>query len=403
MPVPPITTAVRAHWQLEASIAFLNHGSFGACPLPVIAAQNEIRDELERNPDHFFIREYEMRVHSTRSAVAQFVHADVEDVVLVPNATAGVNAVLRALPLASGDELLVLDDAYNACRQAMNYIADRTGAKIVVVAGGFPPAPPDDIVEQVVAAVTPRTRLALLDHVASSTSVIYPLQRLVRALQDRGVDTLIDGAHAPGMIEVDMAAIGASYYTANCHKWLGAPRGSAYLHVRRDRHATLHPLSISHGYDREGQALHREFGWTGTFDPSGWLAIPAALRFFDEVLEGGWSAVRAHNHDLVLRGRDIILDELGPLVHTPEDMTGSMVTIVLPVELGDFAGRPWLEDPLMNRLFTHHRIDAMITPVPGMARRCVRLSAMLYNTTQDYQRLAAALREEIDSGRWRAR
>jgi isopenicillin-N epimerase len=402
MHAPRITQAVRAHWQLDPDVTFLNHGSFGACPVPVAEEQRRIRDELERNPDHFFIREYEGRLHDARSAVATFIHADVDDIVLVQNATSGVNAVLRALTLAPGDELLVLDDAYNACRQAMNYVADRTGAAIVVVEGGFPPGSADDIVEQVIAAVTPRTRLVLLDHVASSTSVIYPVQRLVAALNERGVDTLIDGAHAPGMVAVDIAALGASYYTANCHKWLCAPRGSAFLHIRRDRQSTLHPLSISHGYDRAGGALHREFGWTGTFDPSGWLAIPTALRFVEELIDGGWAAVRAHNHDLAVCARDILLEELGPLAHTPEALTGSMVTLVLPPELGDFSGRPWIEDPLMNRLFTHHRIDAMITPVPGTTRRCIRLSAMLYNDEQDYRRVATALKHEVSSGRWSA-
>lgn len=385
----------RPLWGLDPELALLNHGSFGACPLVVLDAQSRMRARMERCPDHFFIRELEGLLDNVRQRVAEFVKCDAADLCLIPNATYGVNSVLRSLSLEPGDELLTTDHAYNACRNALEYVAGRQRTRVVYAAIPFT-AGDDEIVQRIIERVTARTRLALIDHVTSASATIFPVAKIVAALQDRGVDVLVDGAHAPGMVELDIAALQPAYYTANCHKWLCAPKGSALLYVRPDRQERLRPLAISHGYNmqRPRPRLWLEFDWTGTFDPSAVLCIPDSLDYLGGLLPGGWPAFRAHNHRQVLAGREILVNRLGPTPSCPAAQIGSMITLPLP---GDTAAVPPLlaaEDPLQRRLFERHGVDVMITALPGRPGRCVRISAMLYNGDRDYQRLAEALQAE---------
>src|SRR5437899_8079142 len=209
-------------WTLDPAVAFLNHGSFGACPRTVLEAQQRLRERLERQPVRFFLRDFEPLLDDARSALAVFLGADPEGLVFVPNATTAVNAVLRSLALAPGDQLLVTHHAYNACRNALDFVAAAARAEVVVVPVPFPLASADAVVEAVLARATPRTRLALLDHVTSPTGLVLPIERVVRELAGRGVDTLVDGAHAPGMLPPDLGPPGAAYHAGHCHKWLGA-------------------------------------------------------------------------------------------------------------------------------------------------------------------------------------
>jgi isopenicillin-N epimerase len=387
------------HWPLDPKIAFLNHGSFGSCPLPVLAFQQALRDRMERQPVQFLVRELEPMLDQARAALAQFTGARAEDLVFVPNATSGVNTVLRSLPLAPGSEWLVTDHEYNACRNALEFAAARAGAKVVVARVPFPFESAGQIVEAVLERVTPRTRLALMDHVTSPTGVALPIERLVRELAARGVDTLVDGAHGPGMVPLNLEALGAAYYTGNCHKWLCGPKTAAFLRVRPDCQQYIHPLSISHGFNSPRTDRPRflvEFGWTGTLDPTACLSAPEALRFMAQLAPGGWPEIMARNRALALEGRRILCQALEIAAPCPEECVGSMAAVPLPDARQDHRPAPPLYmDPLQDQLLARHGIEVPVIPWPGFPKRLLRISAQLYNSRQQWELLAGALREEL--------
>ncbi len=383
------------HWTLDPGTDYLNHGSFGACPIPVLEFAEEQRRRIEREPFRFLARDLEPLLDRAREELGRFLGASADDLAFVPNATTGVNTVLRSLPLAPGDELLTTDHVYNACRNAIAFAAARAGARVVTAAVPFPIEGEDAVVDAVIARVSPRTRLALLDHVTSATAVIFPVPRLVRELRRAGVETLVDGAHAPGMIPLDLDRLGAGYYAGNAHKWLCAPKGAAFLHVRRDLQEGLHPLAISHGHDavHPGRSRFRlEFDWTGTRDQAPWLAIPEAIRFLGGLLPGGWPGVYARNHDLCLAARDLVAGALGAAPACPDAMTGSMASIPLP------PSRPGSEvaaldpDGIMDLFHRRHRIETWLSPWPCAGGRLLRISAQLYNDAAQFRRLAEAVR-----------
>jgi isopenicillin-N epimerase len=386
-----------ALWPLERGIAFLNHGSYGACPSEVLRHQAALRAEMEAEPVRFLGRELEGRLDAAREALAAFVGADPDDLAFITNATGGVNAVLRSLAFSAGDEVLTTDHCYAACRNTLDYIAARSGVKVNVAVIPFPVASPDAVVEAVLAKVTPSTRLALLDHITSPTGIILPIERMVAELRRRGVETLVDGAHAPGMVPVDLRALGAAYYSANCHKWICAPKGSAFLWVRRDRQADIHPLTISHGATgvRPGRSRFRlEFDWQGTLDPTAWLTVPKAIAYMGSLVSGGWPALMARNRALALAARELLCAAAGSAPPSPDGMIGSLASIVLPnsptVETG------WrIRDPIQGRLFDDWGIELPIMRWPAPPKRLLRISVQLYNTPGQYVHLAEALRKEL--------
>jgi isopenicillin-N epimerase len=386
-----------ALWPLERGIAFLNHGSYGACPSEVLRHQAALRAEMEAEPVRFLGRELEGRLDAAREALAAFVGADPDDLAFIANATGGVNAVLRSLAFSAGDEVLTTDHCYAACRNTLDYVAARSGVKVNVAVIPFPVASPDAVVEAVLAKVTPSTRLALLDHITSPTGIILPIERMVAELRRRGVETLVDGAHAPGMVSVDLRALGAAYYSANCHKWICAPKGSAFLWVRRDRQADIHPLTISHGATgvRPGRSRFRlEFDWQGTLDPTAWLTVPKAIAYMGSLVSGGWPALMARNRALALAARELLCAAAGSAPPSPDGMIGSLASIVLPnsptVETG------WrIRDPIQGRLFDDWGIELPIMRWPAPPKRLLRISVQLYNTPGQYVHLAEALRKEL--------
>jgi isopenicillin-N epimerase len=390
-------------WPLERGVAFLNHGSYGACPREVLDHQAALRAEMEAEPVRFLGRDLDGRLDAAREAVAAFVGADADDLAFITNATSGVNAVLRSLSLSSADELLTTDHAYAACRNTLDFVAGRSGAQVTVAVLPWPVASPEPIVDAVMAKVTPRTRLALLDHITSPTGFILPIERLIMELARRGVETLVDGAHAPGMVPLDLRTLGATYYSANCHKWLCAPKGSAFLWVRRDRQADIRPLTISHGATavRPGRSRFRlEFDWTGTQDPTGWLTVPKAIDYMGALVPGGWPALMARNRALALAARELLGVAAGSPAPCPDAMIGSLASVILPDSPTMETG--WrVRDPLQGRLFDRWRIEVPIMRWPAAPKRLLRISAQLYNSPEQYSHLAQALREELAAERAR--
>jgi isopenicillin-N epimerase len=384
------------HWTLDPDVVFLNHGSFGACPKPVLEAQAELRTRLEREPVDFMAREWEGRMDEARTALARFLGADPDAVAFVHNATGGVNTVLRSLTFSSGDEILAIDQGYNACQNAARFVAERSGARVVVAHVPFPLADPAEVASAILEKVTGRTKIALLDHVTSATGLVLPIADLVRALETRGVDTLVDAAHAPGMLPLSLDALGAAYYTGNCHKWMCTPKGSAFLYVRKDRQHLVHPLVISHGANapRTDRSRFRlEFDFTGTQDPTAWLVIPEAIRFLGSLLPGGWDELRARNHALALRGRAILCEALGIPTPAPESMVGSLAAVPRPPSREGSSAPPLSIDPIMATLYERHRVETLASVWPAAPGRILRVSAQIYNDESQYARLAGALKE----------
>ena len=383
-------------WSLDPKIIFLNHGSFGACPLPVLKIQNAWRARMERQPLQFLVRELETEMDSARAALAHFVGADAEDVVFIPNATSGLNTVLRSLVFQPGDELLVTNQEYNASRNALDFVAERCGARVVVAKIPFPFRNAEELIAPILERVTPRTRLVLLDHVTSQTGIILPIAPLVAELNRRGVDTLVDGAHAPGMVPLNLNQLGAAYYTGNCHKWLCAPKSAALLHVRRDRQKLIRPLTISHGANSQRADRSRfqlEFGWPGTSDPSMALSVPEAIRFVGTLLPGGWPEIMARNRALALAARKILCDTLQISEPCPAEFIGSLAAIPLPAASRNAGPHlPFNEYPLQDTLREKHQIEVPIISWPAPPERVLRISAQLYNSLPQYESLARALK-----------
>jgi isopenicillin-N epimerase len=390
--------ALSRHWRLDPDVRPLNHGSFGACPTEVLEHQRTLREELERDAIRFMDDELESRMDAARRVLSMFIGADPDDVVFVSNATHGVNAVLRSMQFASGDELLVTDHEYNACTNALRFVAERWGARIVVVDIATPLHSADEVVESVLDHVSGRTRLALLDHVTSQTGLVLPIARLVRELAAQGVETLVDGAHAPGMVPLDVSGINAAYYTGNCHKWMCGPKGTGFLHVRSDLQGLIHPTVISHGANStrtDRSRFQLEFGWTGTLDPTPHLCVPKAIETIGAMVAGGWPEVMERNHSLCLQARELVHRRLGFEPIAPDDMIGSMASFRIPNGTGDAPVPGLTLDPLKKALYETHGIQVPVFPWPSFPERMLRISAQLYNSMSDYEALCDALEAEL--------
>ncbi len=386
------------HWSIDPEIDFLNHGSYGACPIPILAEQQRWRERMEKQPVQFLDRDLEGLLDQAKTVAAPFVGADAEDFVFVPNATTAVNSVLRSLELHPNDEILIVDHGYNACLNVVDHACAKSGAKKVVVELPFPISSPDIVIERVIAAITPATRLALIDHITSPTGLVLPVAQLVHELNERGVDSMIDGAHAPGMLDLDISSLGATYYTGNFHKWVCAPKGAAFLWVHRDRQIELRPMTISHGANspREDRSRYRlEFDWTGTDDPTAYLCVPAAIEFLGGLFEGGWEELRHRNRQLVMAARKLLCEALGCSIPAPEEMIGMLAAVPLPRIAASSGDSPLYRDPLQDALRKDHGIEVMILSWPSPKLRILRISAQAYNRIEQYEKLAAALRDLV--------
>jgi len=386
------------YWALNPKITFLNHGSFGACPIPVLQAQERIRKKMETNPVRFFSSELDELLDNARRDLASFIGADPNDLVFVPNATTGVNTVLRSFSFKSGDEILTTNHAYNACRNALKFIAKQTGAKLIEAKVPFPIQSPDQVLERIMRKVTTKTKLVFIDHATSPTALVFPVEQLVKTLYKEGIETLVDGAHAPGMIPLNVSKIGAAFYTGNCHKWLCAPKGAGFLVVRKDLKKMIHPLSISHGYKAPKTArprFHVEFDWTGTDDPSPYLCVPEAIKFMGSLLKGGWTDLMERNRSLALQAREILCEALSIEPPCSPEMIGSMAALPLFQDSLIFKSSDNSIGPVQSMIFEKYGIEAPIMRWPSKKNRLIRISAQIYNVPRHYKKLANALKKEL--------
>jgi len=375
--------ALRGEWLLEEGMTFLNHGSFGATPRRVLRAQERWRTAMERQPLRFFLDELPGALAASRAALGELVGADPGRLALVENATAACNAVLRSIELEPGDRVVAIGHIYPAIEATIRYVCQRRGAEAVFVDLPFPPAGPDQVVQAATQALDERTRMVVIDHVTSTTALVLPVAEVVALCRTRGIPVLVDGAHAPGMLDLDLEALGADHYAGNCHKWLCAAKGCGFLYSSPDAalaHRDLHPAVISLEYPA---GFPDEFGWIGTRDPSAWLSLVEALALHDEL---GPGRVRRHNRELVLAAGSLLCAAWGVEQRVPEAMVGSILTLPSPVQV-----EPTLEGSmaLRARLWREHRIEVM--PVAVHGRTWIRISAQVYNELDDYRRLAEAL------------
>jgi isopenicillin-N epimerase len=335
---------------------------------------------MERHPTHFMSDELPGGLRAAAAGLAAFVGAAADDLVFVENATAGCNTVLAALHLSAGDEILLTDHAYPAVRMAAAHAAARSGARVGEASGFFPVRDATEIIAAVEQKLSTRTRLAIFDHVTSPTAVICPVRELTALAHAAGALVLIDGAHGPGMLDLDVPAIGADWYVGNCHKWLTAPKGCGFLWASPVRQAELHPLVISLGY---GRGFAAEFAWIGTRDPSAWLAAPAAIEFHQRL---GGPALRERNAALARCAADLLAKAWKTERGAPDPLTGAMGTVRMPL-----AGpaTPERANELRVRLFDQHRIEVALTCFAGAI--WARVSAHAYNRPDDYERLASAV------------
>jgi isopenicillin-N epimerase len=389
----PKPSRLRGHWLLKSGTVFLNHGSFGACPKPILQLQSELQRQMETEPIQFLWRRYEERLEPSRRELAKFIGARSKDLVFVSNATVGINSVVRSLTLRPGDELLTTNHDYNACHNVLMETARRTGAKLIIAQVPFPIRREDEVIEAVLASVTRRTRLAMIDHVTSNTALIFPVARIIRELESRDVDTLVDGAHGAGMLPLNIAKLRPAYYTGNLHKWVCAPKGAAFLWAREDRQAELQPAVISHGNNRprpDFTPFQDRFDWSGTLDPTPWFCVGKAIDWMGKLLPGGWPELRKLNHELVVKGRRLLCEHLQVATPCPENMLGSMATIPLPER---FQGVPPAGkiDTEQSRLYDEFGIEVPFFRVGKAQRRYFRISTQIYNSLKDCEFLARAL------------
>lgn len=367
--------AVRHEWALDPDFLTVNHGSFGATPRVVLAAQQEWQRRMEAQPSRFMRTVWPDALRHAANRLGGFIGADGKDIAFVENATTGCNAVLRSLRLQAGDEILVLTHGYNAVRNTVRFVCERAGARMAEAVVPFPHPDPDTIVANIAAALTPRTRLAVVDHITSGSALVLPLQRIVAACHDAGVPVLVDGAHGPAQVPLDMRALGADWYSGNCHKWLCAPKGSAFLYAHADRQQDLHPTTVSHGL---GKGFLEEFDWTGTRDAGAWLATSVAIDFHRRL---GGEALMARNIVLAAEATALLARRLNTEVGASGALAGSMGMVRLPLP-----GAATADDSQVLRA----RLLAAGTDAPTHLHDgaiWLRISAAAYNELEDYERL----------------
>lgn len=379
---------LRSLYLLDPDVVFLNHGSFGATPRPVFDAYQAWQRRLEWQPVRFLGVELAGHLAEARAALGRYLHAGADDLVYIPNATFGVNVVARSLRLGAGDEVLASDHEYGACDRVWRYLSRERGFTYRQQSVALPLTTDEELVEQFWQGVTPRTRLIFLSHITSPTAVRLPIAALCARARAAGILTLIDGAHAPGQIDLDLPAIGADFYTGNCHKWLSSPKGAAFLYARPEAQALIEPLVVGWGYEAEpemsyGSRFLDTLQWLGTIDYAAYLSVPSAIRF---QAEHDWPAVRTACHQLVGQALDGLAALTGqPSIYPDDSYYHQMAAAPLPPQTDIVA--------LKRRLIDDFRIEIPCTRWND--RPFIRVSIQAYNTADDVVTLVDALRVSL--------
>jgi len=390
-------------WSIDPALTFLNHGSYGAVPRAAMRQQAQLRERLERDPVRFYKVDLEPMLDEVRTSLAAFLNCRAADLAPLPNATVALCTVLNNTRLEPGDEVLITDHEYQSLPNELERVCARTGAKVVKAEIPYPIDDASTVVERFLAKVGPRTRIAFISHVTSCTSLVFPVAPIVRELNSRGIDVCIDGAHSPGQVPVDLAALKPTYFIGSGHKWLSGPKGIGFLYVRSDKQAGFRPLQLSSRVSkvRHDRAMYlRDFDYQGTLDYSHILTLPKSIEAMGQLLPGGWPQLMRENHEKIMQAREIIapvLEPLGCTVHTaPEHMTGTMTSVVVPDPVGGIEGCPTrYDDPLQDALYERHGIVTPVWRFNPTNARVVRLSAQVYNTPEQYEYFAKALAEEL--------
>lgn len=388
-----------SHWDLDPAITFLNHGSYGAVPRAVLEAQNRMRARMEREPVRFYKVDLERLTDGVREVLGAFINCDPSTIAPVPNATMGIASIFSSTDFQPGDEILLTDHEYQSGINELDRLAKLAGVKVVFAKIPFPIQSPDQVFDAVMKAVTPKTKLAMISQITSGSSLIFPVGRIVPALKEKGIEVIVDGAHGPGQIPVDLKELDPTYYVGSLHKWMSAPKGTAFLQVCKEKQRSFRPVYLSSRankirHDRE--LFLRDFDYHGTLDYSGFLVVPESIAYLGRLLPGGWSELMRRNHDLIVKGRDIVTKAIGAESSCPDSMLGTMASIILPEPPANMKGRASLyDDPLQDALIHNHSVVTPIWRVGGDDRRIIRISAQAYNTLDQYETLADALVKEL--------
>ncbi len=391
----------RAAWPIEPGLTMLNHGSYGICPVAIRDAQRRLRERMDADPVRFFKADMEALADRARDRVSRLVNADPGCLALVPNATLAMASVLHSIDLQPGDEVLVTNHEYNATLNELGRLCARSGARIVTAELPLLDVSPELVIERIREKLSERTTLVIVSHVASASALVLPIHEIVRTVRERGIDILVDGAHAPGQVPVDLGALRPTYYAASAHKWLCTPKGTGFFYAEADKHGSIQPLALScrvHDLRDDRAPFLCDFDYVGTNDYTGNLIMPEAIEHLAAQLPGGIDELMRRNRALVIEGSRLVAERTGAVLAAPESMIGSMCGLILPDDPAP--GRPTrYDDPIWDALLERHRIQVPVWPLAGVARRIMRVSAHLYNTLADYEKLAEALGEELERER----